>query len=202
VTYDFPQIGSHNLSNLLAAIAVCEELGCSANELALATAEYTGLKRRFEIVGADKGVTVIDDYAHNPEKIRAALRAAQTFAERVFAIFQPHGFGPTKFMKDELIDVFATVPRPVDEVYLLPIYYAGGTAQKDISSGEIVAAVCNRGAQAYYPADRPTCIDAVRPKVKEGDAILLMGARDPSLPGFAKQLLDAIARGNVPSQRE
>jgi len=85
-----------------------------------------------------KGVIVVDDFAHNPAKIAAAVSAARTLARRIIAIYQPHGFGPTRFLKDEYIATFRQTLHDRDTLYLLPIYYAGGTANKNISSGDIV----------------------------------------------------------------
>jgi UDP-N-acetylmuramate--alanine ligase len=192
--YTFPQVGRHNLQNLLAAIAVGELLGCQAAVMASAAARYQGLDRRFTIVGAPRGVTVIDDYAHNPEKIRAALDAARTMGGRVFAVFQPHGFGPTRFMHAELVDTFAATIRPGDAVAILPIYYAGGTAQKDISSKDLVDEIAARGTTALAPTSRAECCARIGAWAQRGDVVLVMGARDPSLAIFAKQIAETMEK--------
>jgi UDP-N-acetylmuramate--alanine ligase len=144
--------------------------------------------RRFSVWRTPKGVTVIDDYAHNPEKISAAILTARDFGERVFAVFQPHGYGPTRFLKDELVDTFARLIRGTDEVYFLPIYYAGGTVQKDISSADLADRVRKGGVISHAPQDRSGLVAALKQRVKPGDVVLLMGARDPTLSLLAQEI--------------
>lgn len=194
--FEFPPLGAHNLSNLLAAISVCRRLGCSVERLAAAAKGYRGLKRRFEIVGSAGGITVIDDFAHNPAKLAAAISAAQNMGGRVLAVFQPHGFGPTRFLKDELVETLGKVLRQEDSFHALPIYYAGGTATRDVSSGDIVMPLVGRGLRAYAPRGRAACINAIAKNASKGDVVLCMGARDPSLPGFAADMLAAVERGS------
>jgi UDP-N-acetylmuramate--alanine ligase len=157
-----------------------------------AVAGYRGIERRFEITTTSAGVTVVDDYAHNPEKIRAALAAAQSMSGRVFAVFQPHGFGPTRFLRDDLVEVFSTCLRPGDRAFILPIYYAGGTVQKDISSADLVEEIRRRSADTAAPASRGECIAEIVREAASGDLVLSMGARDPSLPDFARRIAAAI----------
>lgn len=192
-TFELPLPGAHNLSNCLAALAVCEMAGCNAKDLTAAVAGYKGVMRRFSVKRLDNGMIVIDDYAHNPEKIRAALTTAQGFSDRVIAIFQPHGYGPTRFLKDDLADMFSTVLRQSDVLFMLPIYYAGGTAQKDISSGDIASLINKRGRTASVLSDKEECVSTVRSIASPGNAILVMGARDPSLSSLATTIASALA---------
>ena len=136
--YHLPLPGEHNLENLCAALCVCEHFGCEQSALADAVKNYEGVARRFSVTRTGQNVHVVDDFAHNPVKIAAVVRASRGLSERVIAAYQPHGFGPTRFLKDEYIATFRTVFRQQDSLYLLPIYYAGGTAQKDISSEDII----------------------------------------------------------------
>ena len=129
---------SHNLENLRAALCVCEHFGCDGSTLAAAVRDFEGVARRFCVTETEQRVHVVDDFAHNPAKIAAAVSAARGLSERIIAIYQPHGFGPTRFLKDEYIATFRAIFRQNDSLYLLPIYYAGGTAQKDISSEDII----------------------------------------------------------------
>jgi len=177
--FELPLPGEHNLSNALAALCVCESQGCSLEGMAEPVREFRGVMRRFSVLGAPKGITVIDDYAHNPEKIRAAILTARGFGTRIFAVFQPHGYGPTRFLKDELVDTFAGLIRGPDEVYFLPIYYAGGKVQKDISSLDLSDLVSKRGIRSQAPQNRQALIAALKQRLKPGDAVILMGARDP-----------------------
>jgi UDP-N-acetylmuramate--alanine ligase len=190
--FEFPPMGKHNLSNLLAAVAVCRQLGCSLQRLAAAAANYRGLKRRFEVVGSAGGITVIDDFAHNPAKLSAAIGTAQNMGRRVLAVFQPHGFGPTRFLKDELVETLGSVLRQQDSFYALPIYYAGGTATRDVSSEDIVGPLVSRGLRAEASTGREACIASIADSAGSGDVVLCMGARDPSLPGFAASILAAV----------
>ena len=144
--------------------------------------------RRFSVSRTPMGITVIDDYAHNPEKIKAALLTARDFGTRVFAVFQPHGFGPTRFLKDELVDTFAQFIRETDEVSFLPIYYAGGTVKKDISSEDLSDRVAKRGVRSQAPQSRPELIAGLKQRVKPGDVVILMGARDPALSWLAQEI--------------
>jgi UDP-N-acetylmuramate--alanine ligase len=197
VTYSLPLPGQHNLSNLLAALCVCDTLGCDAQCLVAGAADYKGVQRRFAVTDVGRNIRLIDDYAHNPEKIRAAIRAARLFSGRLHAVFQPHGFGPTRFLKDEFVAMFDTELTKDDELFLLPIYYAGGTAQKDISSNIIVDLVKAKGKNALAPSDRRELIEHLTKNVRPGDSVLVMGARDPSLPRLVEEIGAALKSLNV-----
>ena len=186
--FSLPLAGTHNLSNALAALCVCASQGCNLEEMVEPLREFKGVMRRFSVWRTPKGVTVIDDYAHNPEKISAAILTARDFGERLFAVFQPHGYGPTRFLKDELVDTFARLIRNTDEVYFLPIYYAGGTVKKDISSAELTDLVRKRGAISYAPRNRRELMAGLKQRVKPGDVVILMGARDPTLSLLAQEI--------------
>jgi UDP-N-acetylmuramate--alanine ligase len=144
------------------------------------------------MIRLQNGLTVIDDFAHNPEKVKAAIKTAKLLCKRLFAIFQPHGFGPTRFLKDDFVRAFSEMLGKEDKLYLLPIYYAGGTATKDISSDEIAGLVKSNSRSAFAPSTRMECLEMIKAEATAGDAVILMGARDPSLPEFARQLADAL----------
>jgi UDP-N-acetylmuramate--alanine ligase len=108
--------------------------------------------RRFAVYRTSKGVTVIDDYAHNPDKIRAALLTARDFGKRIFAVFQPHGYGPTRFLKDELVETFARFIRDTTKSIFCP-FITPGAQSKDISSG-ICGLAGKRGIRSHAPQDR------------------------------------------------
>jgi UDP-N-acetylmuramate--alanine ligase len=91
--------------------------------------------RRFQVVGiTGDGIRVVDDYAHNAEKLRAAISAVQAGAERVVGVFQPHGFGPARFLRPELRELLPRLLRPQDRFCYAGIFYAGGTVARDVSS--------------------------------------------------------------------
>jgi len=190
--FELPVAGRHNLSNALAALCICEREGCTLEAMVGPLREFKGVMRRFSVWQTPKGITVIDDYAHNPEKIRAAILTARDFGARVFAVFQPHGFGPTRFLKDELVDTFAQFIRGEDEAFFLPIYYAGGTAKKDVSSEDLSDRIARRGVRSHAPQNRSELISGLKQGVKPGDAVILMGARDPSLSLLAQEIIKSL----------
>jgi UDP-N-acetylmuramate--alanine ligase len=190
--FEFPLPGCHNLSNALAALCVCLSQGCRLETMAEPMRAFRGIQRRFAVSRTRKGITVIDDYAHNPDKIRAALLTARDFGERILAVFQPHGYGPTRFLKDELVETFARFIRDTDEIYFLPIYYAGGTVKKDISSEDLAGGVRQSGRTSHTPQDRQGLIADLRLRAKPGDVVLLMGARDPSLSLLSREIRDSL----------
>ncbi len=98
--------GAHNVANALAAIAVCRVLGVGLDDMAAPLASFRGIGRRFQTIGQTRGVEVIDDFAHNADKIAAAIRTAKLRAQRVLAIYQPHGYGPTRFLRRDFVTTF------------------------------------------------------------------------------------------------
>ena len=187
--------GQHNASNAAAAIAACGALGISAEDGVAALGDFRGISRRLEVVGKARGITAIDDFAHNPDKIAATLATLHAQPGRVLAVFQPHGFGPTKFLKDGLIAAFVEGMTEDDLVILSEIFYAGGTAHRDISSRDLVAEIARSGRRAEYIADREAIIARLTAEARAGDRIVVMGARDDSLTAFAKAILTRIGRG-------
>jgi UDP-N-acetylmuramate--alanine ligase len=190
VEYHLPLPGSHNLENLSAALCVCEHFGCGQTALANAVKNYEGVARRFSVTGTKQNVHVVDDFAHNPAKLAAALSAARGLSGRIIAVYQPHGFGPTRFLKDEYIATFRTAFRQHDSLYLLPIYYAGGTAQKNISSEDIIQGLGPVAFKAQALSNRDELLTKLKVDAKSGDCVLLMGARDPSLPALVRKVVE------------
>jgi UDP-N-acetylmuramate--alanine ligase len=190
VAFQLPLPGEHNLENLFAALCVCEKFGCEPTALVDAVKNYAGVARRFFVTTTMQNVHVIDDFAHNPAKIAAAVSASRGLSERIIAVYQPHGFSPTRFLKDEYIATFRTVFRKNDSLYLLPIYYAGGTAQKNISSEEIIEGLGPAAFKAQAISSRNDLMAALKADAKTGDSVLVMGARDPSLPALVKKVVE------------
>jgi UDP-N-acetylmuramate--alanine ligase len=145
--------------------------------------------RRFSVTLTKQNVHVVDDFAHNPAKIAAVVRASRGLSKRIIAVYQPHGFGPTRFLKDEYIATFRAVFGQNDSLYLLPIFYAGGTAQKDISSEDIVQGLGPVAFTAQALLDRAELLALLKDDAKPEDCVLLMGARDPSLPALARNVV-------------
>jgi len=190
IEYHLPLPGSHNLENLRAALCVCEHFGCEPKALADAVKNYEGVARRFSVIRTKQNVHVVDDFAHNPAKIAAVVSAARGLSGRILAVYQPHGFGPTRFLKDEYIATFRTAFRQHDSLYLLPIYYAGGTAQKNISSKDIIHGLDPVSFNAQAVHDRDELLTKLKADAKPEDCVLIMGARDPSLPALVKKVVE------------
>jgi UDP-N-acetylmuramate--alanine ligase len=181
--------GRHNVSNALAAIGAARAAGVSLADAAAALAGFSGVKRRLEVIGQANGVTVIDDFAHNPDKIAATLATLHDFPGRLLVMFQPHGFGPLKLMKEQFIDCFARNLAAGDVLLMPEPVYFGGTVDRGISSTDIVQGVAARGRKAYVFPDRAACGEQLVASARPGDRIVVMGARDDTLSQFAAELL-------------
>lgn len=193
--FTVPQPGRHTVLNACAAVAAARAAGVDDALAAGALAAFAGVDRRFVSLGRAAGVEVIDDFAHNPDKIAAALAAARGRAPgRVLAVFQPHGFGPTRFLKDALIAAFGAALRPDDVLWLPEIFYAGGTADRSISSSDLAAGVRDAGRDARFTPARAELPAAIAAEARAGDLVLVMGARDPSLTAFGRDILAALGR--------
>ncbi len=190
--FQMNSLGQHSVENAVAAISVAHQIGISLEICAKSLANYEGIYRRHQILGQKNGVWVIDDYAHNPAKCAASIKACQPLAKKVIAWFQPHGYKPTRFLKDDFIQEIADALRPEDEIWMSEIFYAGGTAVKDISANDLVIGIKEKGKNAHFVEDRNKLLEALRPELKQGTVLLLMGARDPSLEEFCKELFEKL----------
>jgi UDP-N-acetylmuramate--alanine ligase len=178
--------GRHNVANALAALAAADAAGVSLADGAMALASFGGLKRRLERVGTTNGITVIDDFGHNPDKISATLDALHAFPGRLLVMFQPHGYGPIRLMGKELAETFATKLGPEDRLVMPDPVYFGGTVDRTQGSETITAAI---GGRALHIPERAACGDWLATEARPGDRIVIMGARDDTLSVFAKDLL-------------
>lgn len=181
--------GRHNVSNALAALAAAEAAGLALADAARAIGGFTGLRRRLEITGSAGGVTVIDDFGHNPDKITATLSALHAFPGRLLIFFQPHGYGPLKQMGDALITTFVHNMAADDRLILCDPVYFGGTVDRSVGSGDIVAGVRAGERHAEHVPDRAACGDHLIAMAQPGDRIVVMGARDDTLSSFAAELV-------------
>lgn len=184
--------GGHNVANALAAIGAARASGVPLQEAAEALGSFAGLKRRLEVVGARNGVTVIDDFAHNPDKIQATLETLHAFPGRLLVMFQPHGFGPLRLMKNAFIDCFARHLHDADVLLMPDPVYFGGTVERVVTSHDIVAGARARGRSAFALAERERCGEKLLELARPGDRIVVMGARDDTLSSFAADLLDRL----------
>jgi UDP-N-acetylmuramate--alanine ligase len=194
VAFTLPVPGRHNVENALAAIAACRRLDVPLEAMVAPLAEFRGVGRRFQSLGVAGGVEVVDDFAHNPAKLAAAFATARPRAGsgRVLAVYQPHGYGPTRFLRPDFVATFAAALRPDDRLWMLEVYYAGGTATRDFSAADIVGEIAERGARAEFAPSREWLVARIAGEARPGDLVLVMGARDPSLTDLAGGILAAI----------
>jgi UDP-N-acetylmuramate--alanine ligase len=185
--------GRHNLYNALAAIAAASASGVPVAEAVAALAGFEGLARRFDIAGTSHGgITVIDDFGHNPDKVSATLRTLKAHPGRVIAFFQPHGYGPLRQMGAELAGVFARLLGPDDVTILCDPVYHGGTVDRSEGSERIVRLIAEAGGRADYIPAREDCAARIAQIARPGDRIVVMGARDDTLARFARDLLSRL----------
>jgi len=185
--------GRHNVSNALAAIAASVAAGVSLDEAARAIAGFTGLRRRFDLVGEAGGVAVIDDFGHNPDKIGATLATLHAFPGRLLILFQPHGYGPLQVMRRELVTALAD-GLAADDVLAIPDpVYFGGTVTRAVTSGDIAGDVVAAGRDARYVPDRLAAAELLVSLARPGDRIVVMGARDDTLSLLAADMVAALA---------
>lgn len=180
--------GMHNLYNALASIALLSEMGVSLKKVSEVLPEFNGIERRFDVVLNNGEKLVIDDYAHNPHKIGFLIDTVKRFRESVCFIFQPHGYGPTRLMKDGYIKVFSESLSDRDHLIILPIYYSGGTVQKDISSHDLARAIRANGRSVEVLEDRKEILS----RLDKWDTFVIFGARDESLSIFAREIAETL----------
>jgi len=192
IPFTIPVLGRHNMENAMAATAVAGAIGIQIANSAKALEGYSGIYRRTQLVGQKSGISVIDDFAHNPSEVAAAIKACQQISSRVFAWFQPHGFGPLRFMHKELAKRVTEVLREEDHFMMSDVYYAGGTVNRDIGSDIVINAIQKANRNALLVNDRSILPTTLRKMTHPGDVILLMGARDPSLSDFAVEVLEKL----------
>ncbi|MHA3841275.1 UDP-N-acetylmuramate--L-alanine ligase [Sphingomonas aestuarii] len=185
--------GRHNVENALAAIGAAIAAGVPREDAAKAIEGFGGLKRRFELVGEANGVAVIDDFGHNPEKIAATLDTLHAHPGRLLLMFQPHGYGPLKVMRRELVEMFAAKLGEDDVLVLPDPVYQGGTTTREVTSADIVADVQASGRDARHVPARDDAAATLIAMARAGDRIVLMGARDDTLSLLAKRILDELS---------
>jgi len=186
--FSLPIAGKHNISNALAVIALGIKLGLSLSAIRDALKMFRGVKRRLELVGTAGNIWVFDDFSHSPAKISTAVETLKQIGNRLILIYQPHGYGPTKFLKKELIETFNANLTSADVLILLDIYYAGGTIDKSICAADLLKEI--RIPHAENLKDWKKVITKLKEISKPGDVIVVMGARDNSLSKLARTIAD------------
>jgi len=184
VTFGLSLPGKYNLYNALGCIALLWEMGITLKDMAEVLPDFSGIERRFDVCLHNEKHLVIDDYAHNPHKIAALMGTINKIRGGICYIFQPHGYGPTRLMKREYIETFIDNLRKEDHLILLPIYYAGGTSAKNISSEDLYNEIRAAGRSAEVLHKRQLLFSRLR----EWDNYVVFGARDESLAEFAREI--------------
>src|SRR5215472_3812992 len=185
--------GLHNVANALAALSAAKAAGVPLATAAGHLGEFSGIRRRLEVVGTANETTVVDDFAHNPDKISATLETLHAFPGRLLVMFQPHGYGPIRLMRDALVGSFASGLRDEDVLVMPEPVYFGGTVDRSVGSDDIVREIQRRGRKAFAFPDRGTSGDMLVSLAHSGGRIVVMGARDDSLSQFAYELLRRLA---------
>ncbi len=181
--------GEHNVANALAAIGAAMLAGVSFQEATAALESFEGMARRLDTLGTAADITVIDDFAHNPDKIAASLRSLHQAPGRLLILFQMHGYGPLKTMWDDFIAVFAKSMKKEDHLFLPTTLYLGGTDNRTKTSADLAEALAAKDVKAHYIEDREACAAAVLAEARPGDRIIVMGARDDTLTTLAQSML-------------
>ncbi|MBF0431691.1 MAG: UDP-N-acetylmuramate--alanine ligase [Fibrobacteria bacterium] len=190
--------GKHNIANAMASLQVAQQLGVSLSDCAHGLSTFTGIDRRHIFIGKKRDITVIDDFAHNPAKVQACIRTVKHAAAsgikgaKVIAIFHPHGFAPMKLLRKEFVEAFTQCLDERDILLMPEIYYAGGTADKSISSQDILSDINSIKKIGHYFTDKDSLLKAIPGFCSAGDIIVSMGARDPSLSEFAQKALSSL----------
>ncbi len=195
-----PILGKHNVENVNNALTLCKALGLDMQKCIEAVQSFKGIERRLERVGPK----VIDDFAHSPVKIAAVLEAVSGEFPAFSAYWRPHGYTPLFQLADGLVEVFSNAwkapregTRPtencrpgaptgrLEKLFILPVYFAGGTVNIKITSEQFVERLNAAGVPAAFVPDYAALEKRL---LQEGLPVLGMGARDPELPLFARRL--------------
>ncbi|KNZ70470.1 UDP-N-acetylmuramate--L-alanine ligase [Thermincola ferriacetica] len=166
--------GEHNLANALAALAVGRLVGLSFEQVADALASFTGVGRRFQLIGQVKGITVVDDYAHHPTELKATLQAAQKAGfTRIISVFQPHRFTRTKFLYRQFGEAF----HGPDIIIITEIYSAGEKPIAGVSAQLIIDEVKKHTtAPVYFLKTEEDILEFLLANTRSGDLVLTLGA--------------------------
>jgi UDP-N-acetylmuramate--alanine ligase len=193
VEVDLKVPGLHNVANALAALGAATACGVALASAAAHLCEFSGIRRRLEVVGTANEITVVDDFAHNPDKISATLETLHAFPGRLLLMFQPHGYGPIRLMRDGFVGCFASGLRDEDVLVMPEPVYFGGTVDRSVGSKDLVCEIQRYGRRAFAFPDRGACGDTLVRLARRGDRVVVMGARDDSLSQFAHELLRRLA---------
>ncbi len=179
--------GRHNRNNAFLALEMAKALGCNEADARAALLSFKGVERRLQKIGDG----VYDDYAHNPEKIKAMWTTlVEAHPNGICVVWRPHGYAPLRKMLDALVTMFTETIRPCDKLLLLPVYDAGGTADRSVNSDALVARL--PASAVVSVADLEAAYDWMKAHRGDYAAFATCGARDPQLPALARQLAENI----------
>jgi UDP-N-acetylmuramate--alanine ligase len=192
-TFEVRMPGIHNVLNALATIAVVDELGVSHEQIKRSLASFTGVQRRFTVVGEHAGITIVDDYGHHPAEVQVTLEAAQrAYGRRLLVAFQPHRYTRTQHCFDELTRAF----NRADLLFLTDVYAAGEEPIPGADSATLALAVRAHGHREVTHVPRVDDLsDAILARARPGDVIITMGAGN--ITQVARTLLTRLASTGV-----
>lgn len=179
-----PMPGRHNKQNAALALKMAVALGCDEAKARAALMTFRGVERRLERYGE----RVYDDYAHNPEKIRAMWQALAEAHPKggICVVWRPHGYAPLRKMMGAFADAFNEIVRDRDKLLLLPVYDAGGTADRSVSSTDLMD-MLNPGVAIQVPT-LDAAYNWIVQRANNFAAFAVCGARDPELPALAAKI--------------
>jgi UDP-N-acetylmuramate--alanine ligase len=179
--------GCHNRLNSALAVIMAGKLGVGEAAAIASLGSFRGVERRLQRYGE----RVYDDYAHNPEKLKALWTTlAEAYPRGVCVIWRPHGYGPLAKMMEALAQAFNESVREQDKLLLLPVYDAGGTADRSVSTADLFGLV-DRGKAVMVDSHR-AALEWCASRRGEFGAFATCGARDPRLPALAAELSEAV----------
>ena len=192
-----PMPGEHNLQNAILAVAMARDLDVPVDRAIAAMGSFRGVERRLQVISqprnpATSQPVVYDDYAHNPEKLKAMWTTlAEKHPEGICVVWRPHGYAPLRKMMDALAAMFVETVRSCDKLLLLPVYDAGGTTDRSVSSRDLLEKVKVRGEgeqRCVLVSDLDAAYAWCAAHKDDYAAFVTCGARDPGLPALAKRL--------------
>ncbi|MDD4556386.1 MAG: Mur ligase family protein [Alphaproteobacteria bacterium] len=189
-TFKLKLIGEFNVSNALSAIAACSLLGIDEFETAKALEGFEGTKRRLELIGTKHNINVINDFAHNPEKILASTTALKQYKGRLLIMFQIHGPDPARLYGMQTMESFAKTLGKEDMLFVPEVFYKKET--DNVSGKAMVEHAQKLGVNATYTETKEKARELILQNVKAGDRVIIMGARDNSLEDLCKSILEEI----------
>lgn len=184
--------GQHNVMNAMGVIACLMSMGVPLSDACKALNGFTGIKRRLEVVGHKNDIVVYDDFAHNPDKINATLSTMRQHKGRLLVLFQMHGFGPLRLMREELMKSFVSNLQSDDHLYMPEVLYLGGTVDRSYTAHNFIDEVKAHHQNAHWFEARDEAVNAILTTVKPGDRVVIMGARDDTLSDVAKFILESL----------